>query len=67
MAPPLSGETPLNKLVPTRINSDTYEDLLLIVQYQGSTQAQVVRKAIQLYLEQELATLRPTIRSLNAC
>ncbi|MBD1821114.1 hypothetical protein H6F51_01075 [Cyanobacteria bacterium FACHB-DQ100] len=67
MAPPLLEETPLNKLVPTRIDLNTYEDLLLVVKHKRITQAQVIRQAIRLYLKQELATLRPTIGSSNAC
>jgi hypothetical protein len=58
MAAPLLEDNPLCKPVPTRIDLDTYEDLLLVVKYRGTTQAQIIRKAIRLYLEQELVFSR---------
>lgn len=67
MAAPLLEDSPLCKPVPTRIDLDTYEDLLLVVKYRGTTQAQIIRKAIRLYLEQELVSLDFAQKAFKPC
>lgn len=57
MAAPLTEEFPLNKLVPVRLDAHTYQDLIVLVNYEGTTQTQIARQAIRQYIQGELQKL----------